>query len=80
MLFVTLAKVRTNSIDELKDAMEKFKRSENVKVHHMMLLMGRYDALFVFEAPNEVVASRAVLSLQQAFSTETALATPIEKI
>ena len=80
MKFVTLCKVRTDDFKLIRKAISDFRSSKEIKVIDMFLLFGKYDFIFIYEADNEVIASKHILRLQSALETETFLASSIEEI
>ncbi len=67
-LFVVLGKFTQQGIETIKDAPEKIKKAMEVaehfgvKIRELIYTMGRYDFIFIAEAPNSEAISKMVLS------------------
>ena len=78
MIFVTLCTVRSGKFEDAIKATRGLPKAipPEVKVKARYSLFGRFDAIFVFEAPDEVTATKFVRWLQDTLRTETFLAVP----
>lgn len=78
MIFVTLCTVRSGKFEDAVKATESLPKAipPGVKVRARYSLFGRFDAIFIFEAPDETTATKFVRWLQDTLRTETFLAVP----
>ena len=82
MFFVALVKFKTKLTKAV--VAENLKRIEadvkqGVKVHGIYWTLGRYDAVAVFEAPDEKAAMRMSLARSDTMAMETMTAIPIDE-
>jgi uncharacterized protein with GYD domain len=82
MMFVVLGRFRKQltkeSVNEINKYVEKIAK-EGVKFKAMYWLLGRYDTIGIFEAPDEKIAMKAMLGLRYVAKTETLVAVPREE-
>ena len=82
MHFITLAKFRNKptkeNIEENKKKME-IEAKEGVKYLGIYYTLGRYDAIMIFEAPNEKVAMKTAIRRGDVLAQETLVAIPAEE-
>ena len=78
MLFVTLCEVRSGKFEDAIKATKGLPKSlpRGIKLRARYSLFGRYDAIYIFEAPDETTATKFVRALQDTLDTETFLAVP----
>ena len=82
MYFVALVKFKKN---QTKDVVAKnLKRieteiSEGIKVHGIYWTLGKYDAVAIFEAPDEKTAMKMSIRRAEDMNMETLVAVPIEE-
>ena len=82
MYFVALVKFKKN---QTKDVVaENLKRieteiKEGIKVHGIYWTLGKYDAVAIFEAPNEKIAMKMSIRRAEGMNMETLVAVPIEE-
>lgn len=78
MIFVTLCEVRSGKFEDAIEATKGLPKSlpRGIKLRARYSLFGRYDAIYIFEAPDEITATKFVRSLQETLDTETFLAVP----
>jgi uncharacterized protein with GYD domain len=82
MMFVVLGRFRKKltkeSVNEINKYIEKIAK-EGVKFKAMYWLLGRYDTIGIFEAPDEKIAMKAMVGLRDVAKTETLVAVPREE-
>ncbi len=78
MIFVTLCTVRSGKFEDAIRATKELPKAlpAGVKLRARYSLFGRYDAIYIFEAPDETTATKFVRGLQDTLDTETFLAVP----
>jgi len=82
MYFVALVKFKK---PQTKDVVaENIKRieteiKEGIKVHGIYWTLGKYDAVAIFEAPNEKIAMKMSVRRAEGMEMETLVAVPIEE-
>lgn len=78
MIFVTLCIVRSGKFEDAVKATRGLPKAlpREIKLKARYSLFGRYDAIFIFEAPDEATATKFVRWLQDTLDTETFLAVP----
>lgn len=78
MIFVTLCTVRSGKMEDALKATKGLPKAlpPEIKLKARYSLFGRYDAIFIFEAPDETTATKFVRWLQDTLDTETFLAVP----
>lgn len=78
LIFVTLCTVRSGKFEDAIEATKGLPKAipSEIKLRARYSLFGRYDAIFIFEAPNEATATKFVRWLQDTLDTETFLAVP----
>lgn len=78
MLFICQLRIIPGQLDEATRMFRHPKIPNNVMVHEFLGLMGKPDALVIFEAPDATTAADFVVQFGRVAETETALALPIE--
>jgi len=78
LIFVTLCTVRSGKFEDAIIATKGLPKAlpPGIKLRARYSLFGRYDAIYVFEAPDETTATKFVRGLQETLDTETFLAVP----
>jgi len=82
MMFVVLGKFKKKLTKETVSEVNKYVgelAKEGVKFKGMYWLLGRYDTIGIFEAPDEKAAMKAMLGLGDIAKTETLVAVPREE-
>ena len=82
MMFVVLGKFHKRLTKESVNAVNKYVgeiAKEGVKFKAMYWLLGRYDTIGIFEAPDEKTAMKAMLGLGDVAKTETLVAVSREE-
>jgi len=79
MLFVTQLKVIPGQLDEATRMFKHPKIPNNIMIHEFLGLLGKPDALVIFEAPDAVTAADFVVQFGRVADTTTSLALPIEE-
>ncbi len=79
MLFVTQLKVIPGQLEEATRTFKHPKIPNNIMIHEFLGLLGKPDALVIFEAPDAVTAADFVVQFGRVADTTTALALPIEQ-
>ena len=82
MYFVVLAKFKkkpTREVVAQNMKMLEMGAKEGVKNHGIYWTLGRYDAVGIFEAPNEKAAMKHSMRMGDNISTETLVAVPAEE-
>ena len=85
--FISLVNYTSKGVENIKDspnrldAVKSLCESMQAKVDGFYLTMGRYDIVFILDAPNPEVASKIILKIASLgnVSTETLLAFPEEE-
>jgi uncharacterized protein with GYD domain len=82
MYFIGLVKFKKKQTKEV--VAENMNRIETetrqgVKVHGMYWTLGRYDAVAIFEAPDEKTAMKMAISRADDMDMETLVAVPLEE-
>ena len=78
MLFVTQLKVIPGQLDEATRLFKHPKIPNNIMIHEFLGLLGKPDALVIFEASDAVTAADFVVQFGRVADTTTSLALPIE--
>ena len=80
MLFVTLAKFRGELDAEFQKKTQAFMENPpmGIQIHNVFYLLGQYDILILYEAPNEKVAMAAGMNFVGKAATETMVAIPLK--
>jgi len=78
MLVKNTRKVTKEMIAETSKRMRKMSK-EGIKVIDIYWTLGRYDGVFIFEAPNEKAAMKAGIESAETAKTETLVAIPREE-
>ena len=78
MIFVTLCTVRSGKFEDAIGATKGLPKTlpPRIKLRARYSLFGRFDAIYIFEAPDETTATKFVRKLQDTLDTETFLAVP----
>ncbi|MDH5532146.1 MAG: GYD domain-containing protein [Candidatus Bathyarchaeota archaeon] len=78
MIFVTLCTVRSGKFEDAVKATRGLPKAlpPEVKLKARYSLFGRFDAIYIFEAPDEITTTKFVRWLQDTLDTETFLAVP----
>ncbi|HKZ47914.1 MAG TPA: DUF3303 family protein [Thermoplasmata archaeon] len=79
MLFVTQLKVIPGQLEEATRMFKHPKIPNNIMIHEFMGLLGKPDALVIFEAPDPATAADFVVQFGRVAETTTSLALPIEQ-
>jgi len=79
VLFVTQLKVIPGQLEEATRTFKHPKIPNNIMIHEFLGLLGKPDALVIFEAPDAVTAADFVVQFGRVADTTTALALPIEQ-
>jgi uncharacterized protein with GYD domain len=79
MLFVCQLRIIPGQLDEATRMFRHPKIPNNVMVHEFMGLLGKPDALVIFEAPDAATAADFVVQFSRVADTTTSLALPIEE-
>jgi uncharacterized protein with GYD domain len=82
MYFIALVKFTKKQTKEV--VAENMKRietetKEGMKVHGVYWTLGRYDAVAIFEAPDEKTAMKMAIRRSEGMNIETLVAVPIEE-
>lgn len=79
MIFVSLNKFRIKptkeSAGDATQLIEEYKK-KGIKVLNWYWTLGRYDVVFIFEAPSEKDALKTAMGISQWVTTETLVAIP----
>jgi uncharacterized protein with GYD domain len=78
VLFVTQLKVIPGQLEEATRQFKHPKIPNNIMIHEFLGLLGKPDALVIFEAPDAVTAADFVVQFGRVADTMTSLALPIE--
>ena len=78
MYFIVLSKFRRGASKEATSATDKVIKNQpkGVKVLQAYWTLGRYDSVFVLEAPNEKAVMSVLLGFGDSLATETLVAIP----
>lgn len=84
--YISLVKFTSKGIENIKDsptrldAVKELCKSMNVKVEGFYLTMGRYDIVFIVDAPDSETAAKLLLTIgaKGAITSETLFAFPEE--
>ena len=82
MYFVALVRFRKKPTKEVIAQNLKWLEmgaKEGVKNHGIYWTLGRYDAVGIFEAPNEKAVMKQLMRMSDNISTETLVAIPAEE-
>ena len=79
MLFVTQLKILPGQFEEATRLFKHPKLPNNVMVHEFLGLLGKPDALVIFEAPDASTAADFMVQFGRVAETNTSLALPIEE-
>ncbi len=80
MLFVAQLKVMPGQLEEATRLFKHPKLPHNVMVHEFLALLGKPDAMAIFEAPDAITAADFVPQFGHGAETNTSLALPIEEL
>lgn len=80
MIFISLNKFKQKPTAESAAKVNKLMQSEGVKPLGMYVTLGRYDSVVIFEAPDEKVAIKGALAVNDIIETETLVAIPREEV
>jgi uncharacterized protein with GYD domain len=79
MIFISLIKDKEKptkeTIAKANKLIEKMSK-DGIKVHEAYWTLGRYDTVFIFEAPDEKTAMKAMLMVGDMVQSETLVAVP----
>jgi uncharacterized protein with GYD domain len=79
LIFISLIKDKERptkeTIAKANKLMEKMSK-EGIKVHEAYWTLGRFDTVFIFEAPDEKTAMKATLAMADMVKSETLVAIP----
>lgn len=82
MIFISLSRFRKKPtkemLDEMQKRMEKSKE-QGTKFHGVYWTLGRYDAVAIYESPDEKGAMKGAINISDLVSTETMVAVPREE-
>ena len=78
MYFIVLSKFRRGASKEATSKTDKIikDKPQGVKVLQAYWTLGRYDSVFIIEAPNEKAAMSVLLGFGDSLATETLIAIP----
>jgi uncharacterized protein with GYD domain len=83
MIFITLSKLRKKPTKEMTDEVSRIMRmnfeKEGVKILSFYWTLGRYDTVITMEAPDEKIAMKVNLMVNDFVSTQTMVAVPREE-
>ena len=79
MLFICQLRIIPGQLDEATRMFRHPKIPNNVMVHEFLGLLGKPDAIVIFEAPDAPTAADFVVQFGRVADTTTALAIPIEE-
>ncbi len=79
MLFVTQLKVIPGQLEEATRLFKHPKLPNNVMVHEFLGLLGKPDAMVIFEAPDASTAAEFTVQFGRVADATTSLALPIEE-
>lgn len=79
MLFIMMLKVLPGQFEEATRLFKHPKIPNNVMVHEFLGLLGKPDAIVIFEAPDPSTAADFMVQFGRVAETTTSLALPIEE-
>ena len=79
MLFVTQLKVIPGQLEEATRLFKHPKIPANIVLHEFLGLLGKPDAVAIFEAPDAVTAADFTIQFGRVADVVTSLAMPIEQ-
>jgi len=79
VLFVTQLKVIPGQLEEATRLFKHPKIPANIMIHEFLGLLGKPDAVVIFEAPDAAVAADFVVQFGRVAETTTSLSLPIEE-
>jgi uncharacterized protein with GYD domain len=81
MIFVTLMLPKGKGASSVK-ILEELKAPKGIKIRDIFFAFGKYDAMMIFEAPNERTAMNFVMETGFAtqYTMETMIVVPAEEI
>ncbi|MDI6703698.1 MAG: hypothetical protein QME40_03385 [bacterium] len=79
MLFVTTLDIIPGKVKEALRLMKGYEKGD-VEVKSFLGMFGKPDAVIIFEAKDEIEATRFVVQFGDAFVMKTSLAFPVENI
>jgi uncharacterized protein with GYD domain len=80
MLFVAQLKVMPGQLEEATRLFKHPRLPNNVMVHEFLALLGKPDAMVIFEAQDAVTAADFVTQFSHVAETITSLALPVEEL
>ena len=80
MLFVAQLKVIPGQLEEATRLFRHPRLPNNVMVHEFLALLGKPDAMVIFEAQDAVTAADFVTQFSHVAETITSLALPVEEL
>lgn len=78
MLFICQLRIIPGQLEEATRLFRHPKIPNNVMLHEFLGLLGKPDAIVIFEAPDAVTAADFVVQFGRVADTTTSLALPIE--
>lgn len=79
MLFIAQFRIIPGQLEEATRLFRHPKIPNNVMVHEFLGLLGKPDAIVIFEAPDPATAADFVVQFGRVADTATSLALPIEE-
>lgn len=79
MLFVTQLRVIPGQLEEATRLFKHPKIPANIVLHEFLGLLGKPDALAIFEAPDAITAAEFIVQFGRVADPTTSLALPIEE-
>ncbi len=79
MLFICQLRIIPGQFEEATRMFRHPKLPNNVMVHEFLGLLGKPDAIVIFEAPDAATAADFVVQFGRVADTTTSLAIPIEE-
>jgi uncharacterized protein with GYD domain len=79
MLFITQLSILPGQLEEATKLFKRPKLPNNVMIHEFLGLLGKPDAIVIFEAPDAVTAADFTIQFSRVAETTTSLALPIEE-
>ena len=79
MLFVTQLRVIPGQLEEATRLFKHPKIPANIVLHEFLGLLGKPDALAIFEAPDAITAAEFTVQFGRVADPTTSLALPIEE-
>ena len=81
MIFVTLMLPKGKGADAVK-YLKELKAPKEIKIRNIFFAFGKYDAMIIFEAPNERTAMNFIMETGFAtqYTMETMIVVPAEEI